>query len=437
MLSKKVKLLIPVLALLALLTAYQLFASPSATVAHITLEVNPALVITINSENKVAGVELKEGAAQDLFAGVDFAGMDLDQALKVITEKLNEAGFLNHEEKVLLTVHPAEGVPADNITAISEHVDTIFRSHLNLLQVEPQVEIIVVDQHLYNAARKAGLWPSDYVTLVAFGAPAETIIAELEKIMDSAGLSVEDIRGQHYKIFEAYMDLRAVGLSEAEALEIINKASAMTSNSSKIYEIASGFVDMQEAGIAYIDALKIFEFGQILDHNNFTREISTLISEMIDLREVGISGEPALAALGMAVAADRSLKEVGTIISALIDFKEYGLTDTEALELVRQAIAADPSLKNLDDLFEPSSEEDGEDDHFSCDCDDEDKPNPDNTIKCDCDYGDNDDNFCDDCDQDDDKYADDDDPDYGQDDERYNDRDDKDDDKDDVDDQEI
>ncbi len=344
-LSKRLKLIIPVFALLLLLVAaLPLFGSPPAAFAHITLEVNPGLVLSVDSESMITGVEFKEGAAQELFAGMDFIGMSLDQALTQIAGHLKEAGFLNPEDVVLLAVHPAEGIPLEEMTVVSERLEQLVENHPDLLQLAGRVETVILDPALYNAARKAGLWPSDYVVLVAHGAVAETITT-LISIMDSAGIS-----GQHYNIFEAYMDLRAAGLSEADALEVINQASAITSNATNIYEIASDFVDMQEVGIAFTDAIKMFQLGQNIDQNIFTEEFSTLTSDLIDMHEEGISIEVALEALRMAVAADHSLEEVSTIISAFIDLKEYGIADAAALELVRQAIAADPSLETFEIL---------------------------------------------------------------------------------------
>jgi len=357
MLSKKfrqIKLLIPILALLLLTTAYQLYASVPAAFAHVTLEVNPALVMTIDSENKIIAVEFKDDAAKELFSGVVFNGMDLNQALEAIAGQLKEAGFLSDEEKVLLTVHPAEGVVINNLTVISEQLHEAFDSYLEQLQVKTPVETVVLDHAVYNAARKAGLWPSDYIVLVANVAPGVTI-AELEKIMESAGLASEDIRGHHHKVFEAYMDMREAGLTEAEALEIISKTSGLTSNSTQVYKIASGFADMQEAGISFADALKIFEFSQTVDHKNFTKIITNLISDMIDLHEAGLTVEAVLAELNTIAASDRSIKEVRTILN---------------------------NLEDPDDLLEPSN--------CSCDCDYDDKPCSDKTknCSCDCDYDD-------------------------------------------------
>ncbi|MBS3943808.1 MAG: hypothetical protein KGZ32_06085 [Dethiobacter sp.] len=357
---KKVKLIVLVLLVSLLPTGYLLYASTPDAFAHITLEVNPALVLTVDSENRIIGLELKEGEAQALFSGIEFTGMDLKQALELITGHLSNAGFLNDDSLVLLTVHPAKGVREESISDLSGQLEQIYSSVVEPLAVKPPVQIVVLDSGLYAAAQKSGVMPSDFVVLVDHGVPSATIAALME-INYSAGKSGQTPIGHDKKIFEAYMDLRAAGLTETEALEILTEASLLTQSAPKIYEIASGVVDLLEAGIPYPDALSVFALGQGLEPKVFRKEISTIISDLIDLREEGIYGETALAALSMAIAADKSLEEVSTIISAIIDLKESGMTGEEAITIVRQSILGDPTLKNLDDLLEELDLDDDED----------------------------------------------------------------------------
>lgn len=372
MLFKKAKLIFLVMLVSLLPVGYLLYASAPAAFAHITLEVNPALVLTVDSESRIIGLELKEGQAQVLFSGMDFAGMDLEEALQVITKALNSAGFLNAESKVLLTIYPAKGTPEESILDLSGRLEQIYNSVVDSLSLEfkPPVQIVVLDSGLYAAAQKAGVMTSDFVVLVDHGVPSATIAALME-IDYSAGKSGQTPIGHDKKIFEAYMDLRAAGLTEAEALDILNKASALTQSAPKIYEIASGFVDLLEAGIPLADALEVFELGQGLEPKIFRKEITTIISDLIDMREEGIYGEVALTALSMAIAADKSLEEVSTIISAIIDLKESGMTAEDAIRSVQQAIAGDPTLKNLDDLLEELDIDDDDDDYDDKDYDDD------------------------------------------------------------------
>jgi len=303
MFTKKYKIAVPILVILtmiAVIGAHSIFsASESKAFAYITVEVNPNLTLTVDSSEKVVAVDLTNAEAKQVFAKHSLIGKNIDDALKIIAERLDDSGFLNDDDKILFIVQPAEGVKKEAVSGVSERV------------------------------------------LV-------TLKTELEK----------------------------------------------------------------DVGIPYALSKSIFDLGQGLDENVFRREISTLISDLIDMHEVGISAETGIKALVAAIAADRSLREVSTIVSGIIDLKESGVTETDLIARANRAIEADPTLRNFDDLLGIRDiDDDRYDDRDDYEDDDRNNDDYDNSD----DYDDNDDNddYDDDYDDngDDDNYDDDDDKD--------------------------
>jgi len=203
-------------------------------------------------------------------------------------------------------------------------------------------------------------------------------------------------------IRDAFKDMLAAGFTEAEALDILKNAALVNPESREIYEIASGFVDMKDVGIPYSVSKSIFGMRQGLEQDVFRKEISTLISDLIDMHEVGISSETGLKALVMAIGADRSLREVSTIISGIIDLKEAGLPETELLSRAALAIEADPTLRNFDDLLGIEYDYD-DNDEYSDEYDSDDYEDDDDNDECDYDDSDASDDDCDDDDSDEDR----------------------------------
>jgi hypothetical protein len=244
MLSGKLKFLVPVLVIALLATSLLWTFRARPAFAHITLEVNPNLTLTVDSRSRVLAVELGEGQAQELFADTDFRHMPLEAALRQIAAKIEAAGLLTPERRVLLTAHAATGTAPE---------------------------------------------------------------------LTGEGITAKNFRKEIRDIAESLLDMREEGISEAIALQVLQKA---------------------------------------IKADPALREVTTIVYDFLDLVEAGFAPETALAATSRAIAADPTLREHSTIVAVLADLKEEGLSDSEALAKLELAITADPTLRSLDDLVE-------------------------------------------------------------------------------------
>ncbi|MBS3976140.1 MAG: hypothetical protein KGZ75_05355 [Syntrophomonadaceae bacterium] len=362
---KKFKLVIPVLVMFSLLAVFLAQSLSTAfaakAFAHITVEVNPKLTMTVDSNEKVVSVEPKNPEARQMLSDLTIAGKNIEEALKLIADRLDRSGYLGDDNQLFFIVQPAEGVKKEAVSGVSERVLVTLRTELESRKSKPAVEIVVLDKPVQQAA-------DDTINNNVTPGAAKTNL-------NAAKVSINDPATWNRIIKEANQDLLAAGFTEAETLDILRKASLVNPVPREIYEIAAGFVDMKDAGIPYPVSKNIFAMGQGLDQNVFRKEISTLISDLIDMHEAGISIETGIKTLAMAIGADRSLKEVSTIVSGIIDLKESGVPEAELLSRGQRAIEADPTLRNFDDLL--GIRDNSDDDRVGEDKDDDEKDDDD------------------------------------------------------------
>ncbi|HSW35869.1 MAG TPA: hypothetical protein VLH18_04615 [Candidatus Limnocylindrales bacterium] len=352
MLLKKAKIVIPVVVLSLLLLGCQAAVPTPPAFAYITLEVNPILMLTIDADKNVIGVELRGEQARRVFDGIELSNMTLEQAFGVIAGRLNDAGFLNPENRIFLMVQSAKDANAEKMPELTVQAEQAMAQHIEQLAAKLPVETVAVGASFSGSARQSEVKPSDLAYLAKHGVSAEAVAA-LRSFTEGLGVGAEAFAKEFHRISEAFLDMVAAGLSVADAMTVLERAALVDPSPKGIYEITSGFIDMQDAGIAFADALKVFDLRQDIAPGIFRREISTIISDMIDMHDVGITAPTAMAVLIMAITADQTLREVSTVASALIDLmeEEPAITEAEALAIIAEAIAADPTLRNFDNLI--------------------------------------------------------------------------------------
>jgi len=312
MFAGKMKLLVPVLVIALLATSFLWSYRARPAFAHITLEVNPNLTLTVDARNRVLAVELGEGKAQELFADTDFRHMPLEVALRQIAAKIEAAGLLTPERRVLLTAHAATGTTPEQLAPLMKKAQAVIDVHIKETAAAVPVETAIVSAPLSAAAKKLGVLPSVYAELISGGIANETLVALFGQLTGE-GITAKNFRKEIHDIAESLLDMREEGISEATALQVLAKA---------------------------------------IKADPALREVTTIAYDFLDLIEAGFAPETALAAISRAIAADPTLREHSTIIAVLTELKEDGLSDTDALAKLAQAITSDPTLRSLDDLVE-------------------------------------------------------------------------------------
>lgn len=82
----------------------------------LTVDVNPGIELTVNGLHRVKAADCINADASELYYGIDFEHMRLDDAISAITEKLCESGYISSDHNgMLISVDSLEGKPAEKL----------------------------------------------------------------------------------------------------------------------------------------------------------------------------------------------------------------------------------------------------------------------------------------------------------------------------------
>lgn len=218
------KLVATLAVLLLTLGTYATFFAAPQVVASLTLQVNPAINMTISSRNKVIAVNGLDADGQALLAGLDLTNRNVNEALRIIADALRKDGLLSPERRIIIALHPiGDSLGAADLAVLSGNVRRTIDEYLAGQGISLEVTSSELTAEFMETAGDAGLLPADYVDLVAaVGAPLAWQVLSLYREL---GLSQESFKEKLDDITEAIIELiEEKGLSEKEALTIIRKA---------------------------------------------------------------------------------------------------------------------------------------------------------------------------------------------------------------------
>jgi hypothetical protein len=152
------------LLLLAVLT-YQALSIKPQGVAAVTLQVNPALTLTLDNKNIVLEAEGENAEGEAVVADYPIKGKELKEALEDLTMHLHDKGFLRSDSEVIITVHPIDGLDQEKLSSLSEFAQQIMAESLNRYNIQ-KPDSFVISHGLHLFLKELGLMPLDYVELL-------------------------------------------------------------------------------------------------------------------------------------------------------------------------------------------------------------------------------------------------------------------------------
>lgn len=339
------------------------FTAPGA-VASLTLQVNPAVNLTLDGRNTVIEAEGLDAQGESLLAGLDVTGKEIPEALRAIAGALREAGLLENGRRIVIALHPVEGRLGEaELTTLAGAVRQALEGYLAEHGLPVDVVSVSLTTELADAARAAGLLPADYVDLVAaVGLPVAMRVLNLQQEL---GLDPARFKEEFGTIAASLLDMLEAGMTGDHALAILKGALAADPKLEELATITAAMIDLHKAGATPEDLMAIFilleeQVAAGMERALLLEEITTIAAAKIDLLEAGVPAAAALAVLRAALQADPQLEELTTITAALIDLVEEGLSAKEALAKIEAAIKADPTLQSFDDLMEALEKEEDE-----------------------------------------------------------------------------
>ncbi|HSL87430.1 MAG TPA: YusW family protein [Bacteroidales bacterium] len=169
------RIAVPVMLLLMAVVAYQsLIARPQA-VAAVTLQVNPAVTLTLDQKNVVLEAVGENADGVAFVADFQLKGKELKEALEEFTQRLHDEGFLHPDSEVIITVHPLAGSEQASLKALSAYAQQVMSDNLNRYNVQ-KPDSYVISEGLHLFLRELGLMPLNYVELLKANLTEEEII---------------------------------------------------------------------------------------------------------------------------------------------------------------------------------------------------------------------------------------------------------------------
>jgi len=337
------------------------FAAPRV-VAGLTLQVNPAVTLTLGERNTVIGVEGLDAQGESLLAGLEIAGQEMPEALRAIAGALREAGLLGDERRILVALYPVGDRAGEaELATLANTVRQTLSGYLAEHGLAAEVASVVLTAELADAVGAAGPFPADYVDLVvAVGSPAAMQVLNLQKEL---GLDPARFKEEFGAIGAAVIDMEEAEIARDNALAILKGALAADPKLEELATITAAMIDLHQAGATQEDMMSVFalleeQAAAGVERVLLLEEFATITAAQIDLMDAGVPAPTALAVLRTALRADPKLEELTTITAAMVDLVEEGLGKEEALARIERAIKADPTLQNFDDLIEAPGEED-------------------------------------------------------------------------------
>jgi len=360
--------IVAVVVLISGLVVRQLFFRPllPQPVAQITMQVNPALQLSLDQENRVIGVAGLDERGKALLPQIAAQNMGLEQTLLKITDVVMEAGFLTPGTKIRLVLHSPEDREIEILPDIATLAQQTITARLVELNIQIEVTSHVINAEMYKMITEKGWLPRDYEDLLEEyedlieAGVSHDIMAAIIRFGEEIGIEPELLLEELSTLVAAVIDMVEAGIPEVTALEMLKIAMETDLSLEETTTIVAGVIDMHEAGIASGHILAFLNLHQGIEvlgvkREIFLEEFSTLVAGMIDMREAGITEATALETTRIAMGIDPTLEELSTIIAEMIDLVEANISEAEALDKIRGFI-----IEEAEDVNDVNDVEEGQ-----------------------------------------------------------------------------
>ncbi|MBT9172185.1 MAG: hypothetical protein DDT21_00566 [Syntrophomonadaceae bacterium] len=230
-------------------------------VASLTLQVNPALTLTLSGRNTVIDAEGLDAQGEALLARLDVAGKEMQKALRTISGALHEAGLLGPERRMVVALYAiVEGVPLQErltvpkMYALTENVRQALLGYTVEQGLPVEVKVYEITAELAAAAHAADLLPADYADfMIAAGYP---LAKELLNLQKELGIDPALFKEELDTIEAAMLDLREAGIeAQPDILAVFRRAFAADPKLEELTAITAAMIDLVEEGLSKEEAL--------------------------------------------------------------------------------------------------------------------------------------------------------------------------------------
>ncbi len=186
---------------------------------YVAIDINPAIEFIVDENDNVVSFNLLNEDAEILVAGIDFIGMNIDEAVELFIQTATEAGYLDPEcedNAVLITVLGEERDYTNVIRQrIKERVGRFFIR--NYIQGEVLTDEFT-DEDLVLQAEELGVTPGKLSLALLI---METETTEVYVLEDLLEMAVKDLMGivriYHEESFQEYHENQLAEFAQKRA----------------------------------------------------------------------------------------------------------------------------------------------------------------------------------------------------------------------------
>lgn len=190
--------------------------------AHIVLDVNPTVRLTIDSRNNVIAFETLDQTAFEIFDEMDFRGKSTENAIEEIVGRLHERITFEQDNHVVLLVYPAQNKKIDDVAKTLTKAESTVNRRLTELKAQAQVKSFALQAEVFTAAEQAGLMPSQYARLLEYGMNSNNL-TQLFHQGDDPEVDREYFVGHFGEIAEQVTKVLAKDVPENEAVLVVRE----------------------------------------------------------------------------------------------------------------------------------------------------------------------------------------------------------------------
>ena len=237
---------------------YEAFFVMPQTVANITLQVNPAIRLSIGENNTIVEAAGLDEQGQLLLTGFDIKSLEVQEALKDITDKLRDSGLLGPDHRILAALTAVEDkINEYDLALLAQTVRNTLSRYLIEQDLLLDVKVTTLSKDLSDVILNAGLMPVHYVDLVdAVGSEMAARVLSLEKELS---IDPQLFKEELDAVTSAVIDMTDAQISDDNIITALRSAMFADPELKMLPAIIDALIEPTEKGLGFEEALDLIQ----------------------------------------------------------------------------------------------------------------------------------------------------------------------------------
>lgn len=263
----QLKILLIAASIALILFSYGIYAEfliTPLTVANITLQVNPAIRISVSEGNTVVEASGLDEQGELILSELDLRGRNVQSALEKITDVLYKSGLLESDRRILATLTAVEDkINDDALLLLAQSVRNTISSYLIEQGILLDIKVIVLNNELSEFVLTANLMPEYYIDLVdAIGCDMAAQILSLQKELDiDSALFKESLSA----ITSSVIEMIEARISNDNILTALRFAMSADPELRMLSTVIDALIELTEKGLGFKEAVSLIQRAIYID----------------------------------------------------------------------------------------------------------------------------------------------------------------------------